>query len=217
MRSMRVPKRETCPESARINPLVILSRTVLPAPLPPMTASVVPLPRARLTPCRTSFCSKDFRTSRNSTRGPEPWVISPEEEKEELGEEEVGDDHRHGDLDHRAGGGPAESFRASFRLEPVVAADKGDEPAEGHALAEAAQEVLHHHPVGDSVPVEIGVDVTVEDGDVHEAYHHHRVGQRGHEWKDDEGGEDAGHDELLHVVDAEGAQGVDLLRHLHGA
>src|SRR5262249_3794346 len=188
MRARRASKRDTCPESARINPLVILSRTVLPAPLPPMTARVVPLRRARLTPRRTSFCSKDFRTSRSSTRGPEAWVISPEEEEEELGEEEVGDDHGHGDLDHRARRGAAEALRSSLRLEPVVAADEGDEPAEGHALAEAAQEVFHHHPVGDGVPVEIGVDIAVEDGHEHAADQPHRVGHRGHEGEDDEGG-----------------------------
>src|SRR5262245_20755035 len=108
MRSMRVPKRDTCPEAALIHTLVILSRTVLPAPLPPMTARVVPLRRARLTPRRISFCSKDFRTSRSSTRGPAAWVISPEEEEKELGEEEVGDDHGHGDLDHSVRRGAAE-------------------------------------------------------------------------------------------------------------
>src|SRR5262249_58699734 len=100
MRSMRVPKRDTSPESARINPLVILSRTVLPAPLPPMTARVVPLRRARLTPRRTSFCSKDFRTSESSTRQPAAWVISPPENEEQLGQAEVGDDHGHRALDH---------------------------------------------------------------------------------------------------------------------
>src|SRR5262249_37678558 len=137
MRSMRVSKRDTCPESARINPLVILSRTVLPAPLPPMTARVVPLRRARLTPRRTSFCSKDFRTPRSSTRGRKARVIPQKGEEEGLGEEEVGVDHTQGDLDPRARRGAAEPLRASFRLESVVAADEGDEPAEGHTLAEA--------------------------------------------------------------------------------
>src|SRR5437667_9024457 len=217
MRSIRVPKSETWPASGRTSPAAILRSTVLPAPLPPMTARVVPSRRSRLTPRRTSFWSKDFRTSRSSTRGPLADSISPEEEEEELSEEEVGHDHRHGHLHHGVGGGAAEAFRPSLRLQAVVAADEGDEPPEDHALAEAAEEILDHHPVRDGVPVEIRIDVTVEDRDEHAAHEADGVGDHGDEGKDDEGGEDAGDDELLDIVDADGPQRIDLLRHLHGA
>ena len=41
--------------------------TVLPEPLPPITARVVPLPRARLSPRSTGLVSNGFHTSRTST------------------------------------------------------------------------------------------------------------------------------------------------------
>ncbi len=43
--------------------------TVLPWPLPPITARIVPLARAKLTPRRTGFSPNDFQTSRTSTSG----------------------------------------------------------------------------------------------------------------------------------------------------
>ena len=46
---------------------MIRRSTVLPLPLPPMTARTVPWSRDRLTPRSTSLCSKAFHTSRTST------------------------------------------------------------------------------------------------------------------------------------------------------
>ena len=75
----------TSPESGRARPAAMRRSTVLPWPLPPITARIVPLVRAQLTPRRTSFSSNAFQTSRSSTSG-RPRAGhrgSPEHEEEE--------------------------------------------------------------------------------------------------------------------------------------
>src|SRR5213594_1112308 len=217
MRSIRVPKRDTSPESGRTRPAMILRSTVLPAPLPPITASVVPRWSSRLMPRSTWLASKDFQTSRSSTRGGASMAGSPEQEQEELGQEEVGDDDAHGHLDHRGRRRPPQPLRSSLGGQPVVTADQRDDGAEHHALADAGQEVLQHDPVRDGVPVQVRVDVPVEYRDQHPADEADAVGEDGDDREDEQRRQEPGDDEPLDVVDPERAQGVDLLGHLHGA
>src|SRR5204862_309921 len=109
---------------------MIRSRTVLPDPLPPITTSVSPLSRLKLTPLSTSTVSKLLRTSTASTSALMPSPRRPEEDEEELGEEEVRDDDAHRDLHDGRGGGATEPFRAALDAETVVAADQRDDRAE---------------------------------------------------------------------------------------
>src|SRR5262245_38154677 len=136
---MRVPSSHTSPSSGAMSPSMVRSSTVLPEPLPPITARVVPFSRVRLMPRSTGLSSNAFQTSMTSTTARLGSVgaairASPEEDDEELGEEEVGDDHRHRHLDHGVGGGAPEPFRPALGGEPVVAADQRDEEAEHDAL-----------------------------------------------------------------------------------
>src|SRR6266851_3401981 len=216
IRSMRAPKTCTSPESGCARPEAMRRSTVLPWPLPPITARIVPLGRAKLTPRRTGFSPNAFQTFRTSTSGWPGVIGSPVHEEEEPRDEEVRDDHAHGHLHHRRGGRAAEPLGAALGGQAVVAADQGDEPAEDEALAEAGEEVLQDDPVGDGVPVEIRIAAAVEHGDQHTPEQAHSVCEDGDEREDQHRGHEPGDDQLLDVVHAERAEGVDLLGDLHG-
>src|SRR5437879_12265903 len=95
-----------------MRPAMCRSSTVFPEPLPPMTTSVSALNASNDRPWRTSRLSKRFQTSLTSTIAVIA-LLSPEEDEKQLGEEEVGDDHPHRDVDDGGRRCPPQPFRAS--------------------------------------------------------------------------------------------------------
>src|SRR2546425_806987 len=97
------------------------------------------------------------RPTRLTSHGPARPLLAPEEDEKQLGEEEVGHDHTHRDVNDRGRRRPPQPFRASLDAEAVVAADQRDDAPEEEALAHAHEKVARHHPVGRHVPVGVHV------------------------------------------------------------
>src|SRR5262245_10078458 len=184
------PNRRTWPASGRKSPAMHRSSTVFPEPLPPMMTRVTPRGSVSDTPRSTSTVSKLLRRSMTSTRG---WLIavSPEQHEKELGQEEVGDDHRHGHVHDGGGGRAPEALGPAFRAEAVVAADEGHQRAEYQALGHAGEEILGDHPVGGDVPEGEEIDPALEGHDGHGSPEADQVGQHGEHGEDDESGQQA--------------------------
>src|SRR5438046_7459563 len=147
-----------------MRPAMTRSRTVFPEPLPPMTTSVSPLNASNDRPWRTSRLSNRFQTSLTSTIAVIA-LLSPEEDEKQLGEEEVGDDHPHRDVDDGGRRCPPQPFRASLDAQAVVAAAQRDDAAEEEALAHPHEVVARHDPVGRPVPARAQVAAALADPD----------------------------------------------------
>src|SRR5437764_196843 len=94
--TMEVSHTRAC--TSEMRPATGRRRRVFPERLPPMTTGVSPLNASNDRPWRTSRLSNRFQTSLTSTIAVIA-LLSPEEDEKQLGEEEVGDDHPHRDVD----------------------------------------------------------------------------------------------------------------------
>src|SRR5206468_10059904 len=100
----------TWPLSGRCRPMIWRMRTDLPLPLPPRTTMVSPGRMSKVIPCRTFLGPNALWTSSKRTN---PSSIGRDSEsEEELGQKEVGDQHRQGRRDDRLGGGAADPIGA---------------------------------------------------------------------------------------------------------
>src|SRR5215469_5140779 len=112
-------------------------KTLLPVPEGPSTQTTSPWEIWKLTQASTSRLAYLFHTSRNSTMvsprtrparvRPSVWTVllieKGSQRQEELGQEEVGDEHANRGEDDRARRGHADRGRAPLHTQAVGAAD----------------------------------------------------------------------------------------------
>ena len=137
--------------------------------------------------------------------------------EEGLGDEEVGDQNDDAGLDEGGDGGAADAFGAAFDAEALVAADGGDDEAEDERLDESNDEVAELKRVDGACPELSGGDVESGGGDGESAEQAGADPQGGEDRHHQDGGDQARRHEFADGVDAEGADGVDLIGDDHGA
>src|SRR5262245_24268330 len=171
-----VPSKSTSPSVGRRSPTISLSRTVLPHPLSPMTASVWCGSTSRSIPPSTAWSPNRTDTPRSwitgasdtidsdmSTRtsdhlgrraGPDPLVEGVREHRQHEVDREDGDER----CDERLGRGPADARRPGLAVEPPVTRDQRQHPAEHRRLHQPDHHVPHLHILPRVPPVVVGVD-----------------------------------------------------------
>ena len=98
-----------------------------------------------------------------------------------------------------------------------MTADEADEKAEETGLGDATENIVEGNLVDDGIHKEDRVDIELQHCDHHAAKNPHGIGNHRQEGKHQRDGGDLRHDQLFDVIAADGAQGIDLLRHFHGA
>jgi hypothetical protein len=137
--------------------------------------------------------------------------------EEGLGDEEVGDEDDDAGLDEGGDGGAADAFGATFDAEALVAADGGDDEAEDERLDESNDEITELQRVDGARPELSGRDVESGGGDGESAEKAGANTECGKDRHHHDGGDEARSHEFADGVDAEGADGVDLIGDDHGA
>src|SRR5258706_11967230 len=212
---MSSPSTTTRPRSGRWSPMMCRIRTDLPLPLPPSTTIVSPRRMSKVIPPSTCLLPNALCTSSNLTKASS--ICGRSEREKELRQEKVGDQHAEGGGDHGLGGGPADTVRTARSGQPAVTRDQPDEQREESRLAEPAQDIVQNQGAGHVLDVEGG-------GLAQRRHRHHQpphdtdeVGEDHQERQHDDDRQHLRHHELPHGARGHGADGVDLLRHLHGA
>src|SRR5258708_2661198 len=140
-----------------------------------------------------------------------------EYEYKQLGQKEINRDDAYRRRNHGLRARAAHALCAAARAHPVVAADGGDDEAENERLAQSHDHVGVVERLVGLVPVLKGIEPEQRDGDEPSADQSHQIGDDGQEKKHEHCRNNPGRDQLLVRIGAQGAHGVNLLGHLHGA
>ncbi len=137
--------------------------------------------------------------------------------EEEFGDEEVGDEDDDAGLDEGGDGGAADAFGAAFDAEALMAADGGDDEAEDERLDEADDEIAELEGVDGACPELSGGDVERGGGDGKSANEAGADAECGEDRHHEDSGDQTRSHKFADGVDAESADGVDLVGDDHRA
>jgi hypothetical protein len=131
--------------------------------------------------------------------------------EEKFGQEEIGDKDDDGGFDESGDGGAADALGAAFDAQALMAADGRDDEAEDERLEEADDDVTELEGVDGAGPELSGGNVECELCDGESADEAGADAESGQDRHDEDGGDEARSHEFADGVDAEGADGVDLI------
>src|SRR5207253_2389295 len=118
-------------------------------------------------------------------------------EKENPGQDCVGDQHGEKGLDDRGGGGLADTFGAAFDMQTGVTSDGDDDPREDGALDHAGIQIPGIGTFQRAQHVTGGVEIEREPANGPTAKNANVISENGEGRKHDEHGEKTWHDEVL--------------------
>src|SRR5450830_1199906 len=214
------PSTRTEPEVGCCSRIISRSSVDLPEPLPPTTAKISLRRTSRSRSECTTWSPKrvdSLLISMIVSRAGAGALTSEIQHTEGNREQGVGDDHQEDRLHHAAGGLAADAVGAALRAKTLKTAHERDDGGEHGRLANADQIRGDAHGLDEAVEKLAKAHTKLRARHQHAAEHAKHIGKHGEQWQHDHQRDDLGQHQQFQRRNTQGAHGINLLGHGHGA